>query len=122
MVKTTKQPTLEQGGRRLRMPPGTDEVNQGGDLYRVALGPAEEEGTVTVPVDVAEHLIRQGGAVEVDVSPPDLPTGFIHVRHVTDPKASFGWCGVAYLPDEDGKIHAPIASLEAIAGHGFLPC
>lgn len=121
MVQRNPPHQSEKPTKRIQMQKGTDEVNEGETSYRVSLGAAEPEGVVIVPASAAEHLIRQGGAVDLDAQ-PDPPKGFVHVRHKVDSKASFGWNGATYEPDENGKIHAPIASLAEIEPHGFIPC
>ncbi len=118
----------EEEVTKLQMQKGTDEVNIGGDSYKVALGPAQPEGFVEVPPALAEILIKQGGAVEI-VDPPHhhhhqepMQQGFVHVRHATDPNASFTFQGIEYCPGEDGVIKAPTVAVVHIEAHGFKPC
>src|SRR5271157_6054147 len=85
---------------KLRVQKGTDEINHEGVSYKVAQGPATEEWTVEVPAHVAEHILRQGGAVQVvDPGTQDPGEGFVYVRHVSgDPKAKFGHGQNMYEP------------------------
>lgn len=117
----SKQPPEKPATRKIQMQKGTDEVNEGETSYRVALGPAEAEGVVIVPASAAEHLIRQGGAIDLDAI-TDPPKGSTHVRHASDPTRGFSHGGTSYKPDKDGKIHAPVAILAEIEPHGFVPC
>ena len=108
--------------KSLKVQAGTDEINQDGEVYRVAQGPAKEEWTVEVPAHVAEHVIRQGGAVEITESAP-VTTNLVTVRHISgDPKASFGHGGIVYEPDKDGKILVPASIVSEIEPHGFVAC
>ncbi len=107
---------------RIRVQKGTDEINHEGVSYKVAQGPASEEWTVEVPAHVAEHILRQGGAVQLDVPAPDLGEGFIHVRHINDPKTGFSHGAKIYEPDKNGKIKVPVSILAEIEPHGFISC
>lgn len=117
----------EEEVTKLQMQKGTDEVNIGGESYKVALGAAQPEGFVEVPPALAEILIKQGGAVEI-VDPPQhhhrepMQQGFVHVRHATDPNASFTFQGIEYCPGDDGVIKAPTVAVVHIEAHGFKPC
>jgi hypothetical protein len=107
--------------KRLQMQKGTDEINQDGVGYRVAAGPAESEGFVEVPDHVAQHVLHQGGAVDLDADPTASaePMTFTKVRHRHDKAASFTHNHVLYSPDDEGIILAPLDCLVMIQSHGF---
>lgn len=111
---------------KLRVQPGTDEINHDGVIYRVAQGPAAQEWTVEVPAHVAEHVIRQGGALQLDVPPPPIPDqgeGFVTVRHVSgEAKLQLSHGQNLYETDKDGKTRVPASILAEIEPHGFTPC
>lgn len=118
MVKDPKQPT-----KTLKVQAGTDEINQDGEIYRVAQGPAKDEWIVDVPAHVAEHVIRQGGAIEIlDVPPPPINLNLVSVRHISDLKATLGHGATVYEPDKDGKFLVPTSILAEIEPHGFVLC
>lgn len=100
---------------KLHMQKGTDEVNYGTESFKV---PAS--GYVEVPLELAETLLKEGGAVQV--LPGALPDGYVKVRHVSDPNASFNFEGVTYMADDDGVIDAPYTALSHIESHGFIVC
>lgn len=95
---------------KLRMQKGTDEVNYGGESFKV-----RGDGYVEVPVELAVSLLSEGGAVEILEE-------FVKVRHVSDPSLGFSFEGVIYVANDDGIIHAPPASLVYIYKHGFIAC
>jgi hypothetical protein len=109
------KPDTKLPPKRVQMQKGTDEVNHGTTSYHVP-----RDGVVELPPEVAEHVIRQGGGKDIDPK-PELPSDLVEVRHVSDPNAGLSWGWKSYPPSKDGKLHVPMASLEDIAPHGFLP-
>jgi hypothetical protein len=109
------KPDTKLPPKRVQMQKGTDEVNHGTTSYHVP-----RDGVVELPAEVAEHVLRQGGAADIDPK-PELPNDLVEVSHVSDPNAGLSWGGKSYPPSKDGKLHVPRASLADIAPHGFLP-
>jgi hypothetical protein len=107
--------------KRLLVQKGTDEVNHAGVSYPTAHGPAEPEGIVHLPPEAAEHILRQGGAIEVtDETVSCEPSSTVLVRHINDPESSFSWGNRQFNPDENGLIEAPVEALAEIESHGFI--
>lgn len=100
--------------KHVKMQKGTDEVNHGTTSY-----PVPKDGHVDLPTVVADHVIRQGGAEDLDK--PPAPEGSVDVKHESDPKRGVTWGEKHFEPGKDGKLHVPIAALEDIAPHGFHP-
>ena len=114
--KHDAKPDERQPTKRVQMQKGTDEVNHGGKSYPVP----KDTGIVELPANVAEHVIKTGGASEI-FDPPEPSEDFVKVRHVHDPKLGVRW-GEYYEPDKNGVLKVPVAAVEDIAAHGFLPC
>lgn len=96
---------------------GGDEVvvTHGTESYHVP-----REGHIDLPPKVAEHVIRQGGALPVDQVPP--PTqGTVDVKNVIDPATTLGYGGNTYTPDNKGITTVPLAILVEILPHGYTP-
>lgn len=108
--------------KRLQMQRGTDEVNHAGESYKVTRSSVGDmpEGYVELPEDAAEHVLRQGGAIDLD-DKPELPDGHIRFRHHSDEHVSFGFDGHVFEPDDDGIITAPAHMMESLGWHGFYP-
>jgi hypothetical protein len=99
---------------KLRVQPGTDEVNFGGDRY--AVNPYDQ--TVTVPYEAARPLLDRGGARLAEPDTPAVPDIEVRMRH-PDAGASVSIGGRTYQAGEDGTVTVPFAMAAALTAHGF---
>ncbi len=99
---------------KLKVQPGTDEVNFGGDRY--AVNPNDQ--TAIVPYQAARPLLDRGGAYLAEPDTPDLPQIEVRMRHA-DPGASVSIGGRTYQADSDGVVAVPFALATALTAHGF---
>jgi hypothetical protein len=73
------------------------------------------DGIVDLPPEVAEHVIRQGGARPLDL-PQEHGEGTVTVKHVSDPKATLAYGNEV----NTGEFEVPVAILAEIEPHGFV--
>lgn len=99
---------------KLRITQGTDEANDGTNRY-----PVERDGTVVVPAEVADRLMRGGGFIEVVGDAPAAPKGWATLTHPTSTGCS--WGGLGYEPDKNGVFTVPLGAVADLASHGFVP-
>lgn len=100
---------------RLKASAGTDEANQGTRRFRV--DPNTQE--VEVDADAAPALIERGGFEPVEKLALPTPRGFVRVRH-SDPDAQLSWGGETYDQDPDGSFLVPGAAAKYLSAHGFV--
>jgi hypothetical protein len=114
VVVKYEAPPPKKGLVRVRMQKLTDEVNHGTISY-----PVGNDGIVDLPPEAAAHVIRQGGAVQVDPPSPPPTEGVIKVQHA-DPSTILSYGQDVYAPDKDGNLSVPIAIFLEIESHGFV--
>ena len=66
---------------RLVVPAGTDECNFGTTRYRV-----HEDGTITVPAEVAKDLVHGAGFAMAPTQPADVAVDEVAAALETDPE------------------------------------
>jgi hypothetical protein len=115
VVVKYEAPPPKEGLVRVKMQKLTDEVNHGTTSYPV--GP---HGIVDLPPEAAAHVIRQGGAVQVDPPPPPPTESVIKVQHVADQDTILSYGQDVYAPDKDGNLSVPVAIFSEIEPHGFV--
>jgi hypothetical protein len=102
---------------------GQDEANHGTARYRVGI-----DGLVTVPPEVAVHLISNGGftvanptaARHLELQRGDLQLGpLVRLHHDTAASCSYG--GGEYRADKNGDVLVPAAAVVDLMAHEFMP-
>ena len=113
-----KHPPQESTTRRVEFHNATS-----GDETTVGHGtksyPVPRDGIVDLPHDVAEHVIRQGGAKPLDKPSPE-PEGSVKVKHVSDSEALLSYGQDSYKADKNGVMTVPLGIVAEAEAHGFL--
>ena len=117
--KHEKHPPQESTTRRVEFPDAAsgDEttVGHGTKSYVVP-----RDGVVELPHEVADHVIRQGGAKPLDKPSPE-PEGSVKVKHVSDSEALLSYGQDSYKSDKNGVMTVPLGIVAEAEAHGFLP-
>ena len=71
-------------------------------------------GKATAPKVKAPAAIK----APVAATPNDLPDGWVYLRHPEGVGCGFG--GAAIVPDQEGRIMAPLYAVGNFVPHGFL--
>lgn len=110
--------------KRLRAPEGTDEANVGEERF-----PVHDDGTIEVPDDAADALMKVGGFTEVPDEAATEALETVAAEEAAEPsllakvqnpdKTGCSWGGHSYEPDADGVVHVPHAAVADLTAHGF---